>query len=219
MGLTYPPTFPRGSILPTTNLAASPGRRARDKLSQIAPAMPVRFTSETIALRARLAGFALDLAAIRLQLLLKAGFNPGQPRVPTGQSGGGRWADSGGGATGGGDQPPQVSTGKPIRLAQVGGASTMTNVGPDSGPHLGATLVAPSGKSVGSFIVSPLTNNVYSTPLGPVDVTGWTAYYGPPGSRLDRGPTERPESYPNGALWFINPSETQSLLRPVSPGM
>ena len=52
----------------------------------------------------------------------------------------------------------------------------MTDIGPTAGPYLGATLVAPLGQSVGSFVVSPLTNNVYQTPFGAVDVTGWTAF-------------------------------------------
>jgi hypothetical protein len=47
-----------------------------------------------ITLRAQLAAHAFDLAALRLQLLLrKASFNPGQLRIPAGQSGGGRWTD------------------------------------------------------------------------------------------------------------------------------
>lgn len=49
-------------------------------------------------LRAQLAGHALELAAIRLQLLLrKANFNPGQLRIPAGQTGGGQWTRDGGG--------------------------------------------------------------------------------------------------------------------------
>jgi hypothetical protein len=51
-----------------------------------------------IGLRAKLAGYALELAAIRLQLLLrKANFNPAQLRIPAGQPGGGQWTSDGGG--------------------------------------------------------------------------------------------------------------------------
>lgn len=46
------------------------------------------------ALRAKLAGVLVTLAATRLQLLRrKANFNPGQLRIPVGQPGGGRWTD------------------------------------------------------------------------------------------------------------------------------
>jgi hypothetical protein len=46
-------------------------------------------------LRAQLAGHALMLAAIRVQLALKANFNPAQLRVPAGQPGGGQWTRDG----------------------------------------------------------------------------------------------------------------------------
>ena len=49
------------------------------------------------ALRTRLAGHALDLAAMRLQVLIKANFNPAQLRTPAGHTGGGRWTREGGG--------------------------------------------------------------------------------------------------------------------------
>jgi len=56
-----------------------------------------RDSHNLISVRALLAGHALDLAAIRLRLLLrKTGFNPDQPRLPAGQPGGGRWTDGGG---------------------------------------------------------------------------------------------------------------------------
>lgn len=54
--------------------------------------------TQIVALRARLASHALDLAAIRLESLLqKANFNPAQLRIPAGQPGGGRWTDGSGG--------------------------------------------------------------------------------------------------------------------------
>jgi hypothetical protein len=55
-------------------------------------------TSQITTLRAQLTGHAFELAAIRLQLLLKANFNPGQLRIPTGQPGGGQWARDGDGS-------------------------------------------------------------------------------------------------------------------------
>jgi hypothetical protein len=69
-------------------------------------AMLLDSSASLTTLRARLAGYALDLAGIRLQLLLrKAGFNPDQPRVPAGQPGGGQWTD-------GGDGGPEYSVRK-----------------------------------------------------------------------------------------------------------
>ena len=62
-----------------------------------------------IGLRARLAGHAFELAAIRLQLLLrKAGFNPDQPRVSAGQPGAGRWTDGDGSVHVIADRPPPL---------------------------------------------------------------------------------------------------------------
>jgi hypothetical protein len=137
-------------------------------------------------------------------------YSPNQPRVPAGQSGGGQWTNGEGGD---GPDPASTTGSKPIQLAQVGGASTMTDIGPTAGPYLGATLLAPQGQSLGTFAVSPLTNNVYQTPLGPVDVTGWTAYYGPPGSELGG------QTYSDAVLWFVNPTRTRTHLERVSPGM
>ena len=54
--------------------------------------MPHNHSPLLTALRARLASHAFDLAAVRVQLLLrKANFNPAQPRVPARQPGGGQW--------------------------------------------------------------------------------------------------------------------------------
>ena len=50
-----------------------------------------------VALRTKLLGYALDLATIRLRVLLKANFNPGQLRIPAGQPGGGQWTGEDGG--------------------------------------------------------------------------------------------------------------------------
>jgi hypothetical protein len=143
--------------------------------------------------------------------------NPDQPRVPAGQTGGGQWTDVGSGDAGReSEQSPTAVVDEPIRLAQVGGASTMTDTGLNNFLHGGAHLVAPSGQTLGTFVVSPLTNNVYATPFGTVDVTGWTAYYGPPGSTLDTGNGRI--DYPTGVLWFIRPGGGQALARTVFSG-
>jgi hypothetical protein len=53
----------------------------------------------------------------------------------------------------------------------------MTDTRSETSPTvLGAHLQAPAGQTVWGFIVSPFTNNVYGSNMGPVDVTGWTAY-------------------------------------------
>ena len=52
-------------------------------------------------LRHELSANAFRLAALRLELALKAGFNPEQPRVPAGQPGGGQWTD--------GDEAPVIN--------------------------------------------------------------------------------------------------------------
>jgi len=52
-------------------------------------------------LRYELSANAFRLAALRLELALKAGFNPEQPRVPAGQPGGGQWTD--------GDEAPVIN--------------------------------------------------------------------------------------------------------------
>lgn len=49
-------------------------------------------------LRYEHAAIAFQLAALRLYLALKAGFNPDQPRVPAGRPGGGQWTDGDDGA-------------------------------------------------------------------------------------------------------------------------
>ncbi|CAI2932676.1 protein of unknown function [Aminobacter niigataensis] len=46
--------------------------------------------------RTRHVGLDLDVKLLRLRL--KAGFNPAQPRVPSGNHDGGQWTDAGGGA-------------------------------------------------------------------------------------------------------------------------
>lgn len=42
----------------------------------------------------------LDVAAWRLKLALKGGYDASQPRIPSGEPGGGRWAGGGEGSTG-----------------------------------------------------------------------------------------------------------------------
>ncbi len=92
----------------------------------------------------------------------------------------------------------------------------MADTGLDNYRHGEARLVAPPGRTLGWFLVGPLTNNIYATPFGTVDVTGWTAYYGPPGSALH---TETGRlDYPTGVLWFVRPDGRQALARPVSSG-
>lgn len=59
-------------------------------------------------LRAELLGLRVDASLLRV-LLLHRKYDPGQPRIPAGQSGGGRWTDGGG--TGDGER---------IRVAQNG---------------------------------------------------------------------------------------------------
>ena len=74
------------------------GLAARTLQSLCAHTMHHDPSPSLITLRAQLAGHAFDLAAIRLQLVLKANFNPGQLRLPAGQTGGGRWTSDGGGS-------------------------------------------------------------------------------------------------------------------------
>jgi hypothetical protein len=51
---------------------------------------------ELNALRAKMAGIVLMLAAVRFRdLLSKANFNPGELRIPAGQPGGGQWTIGG----------------------------------------------------------------------------------------------------------------------------
>jgi len=52
--------------------------------------------SEFATLRARLDGARLLTAVVRLQLAIKANFNPNQLRVPAGQTDGGQWANGDG---------------------------------------------------------------------------------------------------------------------------
>jgi hypothetical protein len=83
-----------------------------------------------IGLRAKLAGYALELAAIRLQLLLrKANFNPAQLRIPAGQPGGGQWTSDGGG--GDASERPQPAQGRRLfgqrRPVPVPPAATIRN--------------------------------------------------------------------------------------------
>jgi|RhiMethySRZTD1v2_1073278.scaffolds.fasta_scaffold288834_2 hypothetical protein len=57
---------------------------------------PVSPMSEIATLRARFDGLRVLTAAIRLQLAIKANFNPNQPRIPFGQPGGGQWTNGDG---------------------------------------------------------------------------------------------------------------------------
>jgi hypothetical protein len=64
--------------------------------------------SEFATLRARLDGLRLQTAAVRLQLAIKANFNPNQPRISAGQSGGGRWTNGDGFLQLIADKPPPL---------------------------------------------------------------------------------------------------------------
>ena len=64
--------------------------------------------SEFATLRARLDGVRLLTAAVRLQLAIKANFNPNQLRIPAGQTDGGRWANGDGLLQLVADKPPPL---------------------------------------------------------------------------------------------------------------
>jgi len=64
--------------------------------------------SEFATLRARLDGLRLQTAAVRLQLHIKANFNPNQPRISAGQSGGGQWISGDGLTQLAADKPPPL---------------------------------------------------------------------------------------------------------------
>lgn len=48
----------------------------------------------------------LDVATWRLTLALKGGYDPSQPRIPSGEPGGGQWTGGGEGSTGTKTPPP-----------------------------------------------------------------------------------------------------------------
>ena len=64
--------------------------------------------SELATLRARLDGARLLTAAVRLQLAIKANFNPNQLRIPAGQTDGGRWTNGDGLLQLVADKPPPL---------------------------------------------------------------------------------------------------------------
>lgn len=64
-----------------------------------------RHAQDVAALRAELAGLAVDVKLIRLERVLSRKYRPDQPRAPAGQSDGGRWVSDGtGGAAEGQSQ-------------------------------------------------------------------------------------------------------------------
>jgi hypothetical protein len=81
------------------------------------------------------------------------------------------------------------------------------------------TLSAPPGLQIWQWQVSPLTNNLYPViedPLNPppgvqqIDVTGWTATYGPPGSTYTEAtfsgtPPTPGQYFPYGVIFFTRP--------------
>lgn len=83
------------------------------KRSRRAPFSPVEVRSFVLASRARSAAFAVEVAALRLRLALRA-WSTDQPRVPAGSPDGGRWTDG----VGGGGSPAR-STEPRIREAQL----------------------------------------------------------------------------------------------------
>lgn len=107
--------------------------------------------------RCVLAGAAVDLALLRLELLLERKFSPDQPRVPAGQPGGGRWLSDGDGdpeTTGSIGEPPADG-------APAAGASEVERTSTEDGSRVltiriharprpfdeQSTVVAPDGES------------------------------------------------------------------------
>jgi hypothetical protein len=81
-------------------------------------------TPDIATLRARLDGLRVLTAAVRLQLAIKANFNPAQLRVPAGQPGGGRWTRDG--------ESVQFVADKPVDLLEeelLGGHTISKHVG------------------------------------------------------------------------------------------
>jgi hypothetical protein len=109
---------------------------------------------------ARLTAARFVLATWRLQLALKANFNPNQPRVPRGNPDGGQWTDVG--AEGEPGTPPKVPEQRPptarvrnaivkvvarwLRFTPLGRLATLVEVGSwlyDHSGHITAYLDAP----------------------------------------------------------------------------
>src|SRR5687768_6163598 len=70
--------------------------------------IPASFRMLGPSLTTKLLQTRCDIAAMRLRLALKAGFDPNQPRVPAGRPEGGQWTRVGGG----------VQDEAPVRVAQ-----------------------------------------------------------------------------------------------------
>jgi RHS repeat-associated protein len=91
------------------------------------------------------------------------------------------------------------------------------------------TLTAPDGQSIMRYEVPPSSRgaNVYDAPIegGKLDVTGWTAYEGPPGTEVTRPWADgtRTDVWENGVIQFVNPNPPtraipiQSILREPRP--
>jgi hypothetical protein len=140
-------------------------------------------------LRARHVGLDLDIKLLRLRL--KAGFNPTQPRVPSGDPDGGQWTDSGGGAgrsqpnrnlpgagastgTTSGQRAGTASAGKPV----VDRARIVTRVGPSNrpgSPHVRHTVSLPGGRRF-VFQTEGTSQTVLDGAGNPVSKTLWTPH-------------------------------------------
>lgn len=84
----------------------------------------------TATLLAKIAATRFLLSAARLELLLKANFNPNQPRVPRGSADGGQWTGGSGGGT-----PSSRATGprgSSFRSPSIGGSHRIV----DRGTHV-----------------------------------------------------------------------------------
>ena len=93
----------------------------------------------------------------------------------------------------------------------------MADYGARSKSVAGATIIAPEEQNLKVFQVGPLTNNTYPLNLfGETDVTGWTAYFGPPGSTY--GDSGGSVTLEGGGILFVRPDEGRSIFRRVFPG-
>lgn len=137
--------------------------------------------------RTRHVGLDLDVKLLRLRL--KAGFNPAQPRVPSGNHDGGQWTDAGGGA--GRSRPNRNLSGAraspSVTPGQRGGAASsskpaidrariVTRVGlsnrPGS-PHVRHTVSLPGGRRF-VFQTEGTSQTVLDGAGTPVSKTLWT---------------------------------------------
>jgi hypothetical protein len=74
----------------------------------------LRLTSDHWALR-------LEVCFLEMELALRAGFNPNQPRIPRGNPDGGQWTDGGGSGTGSAQAQPISSRPRGSGTVRIGG--------------------------------------------------------------------------------------------------